>query len=323
MSLSWLNTGYTGLLNTFASCSINSVLQLFYHIPAIKDAIHSLQCQKNTVGDVLKFIFNSLQTEYITPNTKGIIITMGGLMEDVHEFARFLCHYLGEEFEKQHLPNTIKKLFEGNIIYETKCTNVYYRTDKKEIFYDLSLDVRGCFDLYHSLEKYISDINFTGDNRIHTPEDGLQDAVQKIKIVKLPPILFLHLKRFEYVPSLKKEVKVSDKFVYPKILHMDKFVNHDAIIESTTVEFEYVLYGVIVHRGDSSGNMGHYYVILQPAHSKIWYKFDDEKGNLCNEKEAIEDNFGVEDINRDHIENLNHAYMLVYIQKNALRNVMR
>jgi len=43
---------------------------------------------------------------------------------------------------------------------------------------------------------------------------------------------------------------------------------------------------------------------------------------LCNEKEAIDENFGVEDINKDNSENLNHAYMLVYIQRGAMKTIM-
>ena len=32
----WISTGYLGIINTFASCSINSVIQLFYHLPNFK-----------------------------------------------------------------------------------------------------------------------------------------------------------------------------------------------------------------------------------------------------------------------------------------------
>jgi ubiquitin carboxyl-terminal hydrolase 7 len=93
---------------------------------------------------------------------------------------------------------TIQKLFEGHHMNYIECINVDYKSTRKESFYDLQLDVKGCRDVYASFDKYVEVERLEGDNKYHAEQYGLQDAKKGVLFIDFPPVLQLQLKRFEY-----------------------------------------------------------------------------------------------------------------------------
>nr|DAD24013.1 TPA_asm: hypothetical protein HUJ06_025476 [Nelumbo nucifera] len=55
-----------------------------------------------------------------------------------------------------------------------ECINVDYKSTRKESFYDLQLDVKGCKDVYASFDKYVEVERLEGDNKYHAEQHGLQ-----------------------------------------------------------------------------------------------------------------------------------------------------
>jgi ubiquitin carboxyl-terminal hydrolase 7 len=68
--------------------------------------------------------------------------------------------------------------------------------------------VRGCRNIYDSFEKYIQAEKLTGENKYNAGKYGLQDAVKGCIFQNLPPVLMLHLKRFEFDPFMGQLCKV-------------------------------------------------------------------------------------------------------------------
>jgi ubiquitin carboxyl-terminal hydrolase 7 len=61
------------------------------------------------------------------------------------------------------------------------------------------LDVKGCSDIYESLRKYTGKEMLDGDNQYDAgPELGKQDAEKGVIFTKFPPVLTVHLKRFDF-----------------------------------------------------------------------------------------------------------------------------
>lgn len=52
--------------------------------------------------------------------------------------------------------------------------------------------------MYASFDKYCEVEELVGDNKYRTDSHGLQDAVKGLKFESLPPVLQLHLRRFDY-----------------------------------------------------------------------------------------------------------------------------
>jgi ubiquitin carboxyl-terminal hydrolase 7 len=76
-----------------------------------------------------------------------------------------------------------------------------------EEFYDLSLQVRGCRNLEESFERYTEQQRLDGANQYDAGDFGMQDALMGVEFLELPPILQLHLRRFEYE---NENAKVND-----------------------------------------------------------------------------------------------------------------
>jgi ubiquitin carboxyl-terminal hydrolase 7 len=116
-------------------------------------------------------------------------------------------------------------------------------------------------------------------------------------------------------------VKVNDKFVFSKTLHLDEFLTEDA---DRAVPQDYRLHSVLVHSGDVHG--GHYYVYIADVDQQ-WLKFDDEIVTKQDDEAAVSGNFGGSvELNAHnkrprHAQNCSSAYMLVYVREADLPSV--
>lgn len=143
------------------------------------------------------------------------------------------------------------------------------------------------------------------------------DTVKRLCIKKLPTILTIQLKRFDYDWDRGCSIKFNDYFEFPRTLDMEPYtVDGLAKIEGKRIEdmierenisleieinedndfkdssghekerefqcTKYELCGIVVHSGQASG--GHYYSYILHKDTdgvKKWYKFDDGEVNEC------------------------------------------
>ena len=79
-----------------------------------------------------------------------------------------------------------------------------------EPFFSLSLPIKGYKTIEEAL-KHITETlhvdDFNAVNGTFLQGFGSQKAIQTTAFAQLPPLLFLHLKRFAYDPILQREVK--------------------------------------------------------------------------------------------------------------------
>lgn len=130
------------------------------------------------------------------------------------------------------------------------------------------------------------------------------NTVKRLCVKKLPPILTIQLKRFEYDYERLAPIKFNDYFEFPRVLDMEPYtvwglakaegeiIDYDMDEETNTdVCTRYHLTGIVVHSGQASG--GHYYsyILHRPksggfsngseASGAKWYKFDDGDVSEC------------------------------------------
>lgn len=144
---------------------------------------------------------------------------------------------------------TVPKLFEGKMVSFIKCKNIDYKSTRVETFYDIQLNIKGkksskytctcvcicgkknnlficyifvsssstekihkCFVLvYESFSDYVSTESLDGDNKYDAGEHGLQEAEKGVIFSSFPPVLHLHLMRFQYDPVTDCSVKFNDR----------------------------------------------------------------------------------------------------------------
>lgn len=303
-------TGFVGFKNQGATCYMNSLLQSLYMVSAFRKAVYNMPLPEpgnensgSELSYALQKVFYELQFSPTVVKTKKLTESFGWdttdafTQHDVQELKLILCDELAEKMKKiaPDQPNTLSTLFQGKLLNYIECVNVDYKSTREEHFSDLSLNVKGCRNIYESFDKYIEVEMMEGDNKYRA--DGyeeLQDAKKGVKFLSLPPVLQLHLKRFEYDFSRNAMVKINDRYEFETELDLNQYVEDS---NGTNI---YVLHSVLVHIGDVNG--GHYHVFIRPdidisdtEPKKInhWFKFDDETVSQASEEAAVIDNFGV------------------------------
>ncbi|KAF0919160.1 hypothetical protein E2562_028458 [Oryza meyeriana var. granulata] len=335
-------TGYVGLKNQGATCYINSLLQTLYHIPYFRKAVYHMPTTENdtpsgSIPLALQSLFCKLQHSDNSVSTKELTKSFGWdtvdsfLQHDVQELNRVLCEKLESKMKETAVEGAIQKLFEGHHMNCIECINVDYKSTRKESFYDLALDVKGCSDVYASFDKYVEVERLEGDNKYQSEKHGLQDAKKGTLFIDFPPVLQLQLKRFEYDFVRDTMVKINDRYEFPLQLDLDKddgkYLSPEA---DRRVRNLYTLHSVLVHSGGGHG--GHYYAFICPALSDIWYKFDDERVTKEDMRRALEEQYGGEEelphtnpgLNTTPLRFTKHsnAYMLVYIRESDKEKII-
>lgn len=353
-SISSAISPYSGLINEGSTCYLNSLVQMLFMIPLFSKHILAYQSGINTKLSSLQKLFTELNeakasigTTPLKPiSAEGFISSFNWsrqqrrIQHDFQEFFINLAEIIESEIKKSpstssstdsfetnetiNKGNIFKYLFEGKILTTIECINHPISSSKEESFADIQLVVKGCADIYESLENYTMSEMLSGANKYETGVYGKQEAKKSIKFSNLPRIFLIQLKRFEYNISYNEMEKINDKFKYYSEIDVGRYSKNPK-----NVCTKYHCYTVINHCG--SINSGHYYAFIKNKY-KQWYKFNDENVDRVYDYEVFDNNFGGETLNytfneisneiRDHKCGMNsNAYILMYVREDCIGDI--
>lgn len=80
-----------------------------------------------------------------------------------------------------------------------RCLKCKTKSIRPSTFYELDLNIKGHKTLNDSLQEFLKEEHLTGDDQYYCDQcNSKQDAVRKICLTTLPPVLNIQLMRFVY-----------------------------------------------------------------------------------------------------------------------------
>jgi ubiquitin carboxyl-terminal hydrolase 8 len=135
-----------------------------------------------------------------------------------------------------------------------------------------------------AVEDYCQEETMDGDNQWYCSacKEHVR-ATKKFDIWKVPPILIVHLKRFN-TDSRGRGSKINDVVKYPVVdFDLARYIRSPNLPESTSFD----LYSIAMHHGGSNG--GHYTALGKNRCDGEWYDLNDSRASRADERE-IENN---------------------------------
>lgn len=320
-------TGLRGLYNMGQTCFMSVILQTLIHNPFIRnfylgEGHKTGDCEKEAcVSCALDEMFVEFYSVEKTEGFGAVNMLLGSWMaaealagyqqQDAHEYMQFILNALhlqngGSDFDSNtaDCKCIIHQTFYGKLSSTVTCDKCKNVTTALDPYMDVSLGLRSMdskaskdtpLDLRECLDRFTSGEKLSASDYTCQKCQSQQDATKQLSIKQLPPVLAIHLKRFEH--SRSNSTKLETKVKFPLQLNLYPYTAEhksskttksspkpsNANINSPSEIATYELASVIVHKGKIDS--GHY--VSYSREGNDWFLFDDSKVVLVGEAEVL------------------------------------
>jgi len=164
----------------------------------------------------------------------------------------------------------VTDLFCGQLLSKTRCTHCNYESLAFDNYWDLALSfAKGATHLNDMMEQFLKEEEL--DDLFNCEKcKTKRKSKKKFVIWRLPKILVIQLKRFEYTQYRRDKINKSVTFPV-KNFDLSKYTGEST--DSSIRDSKYTLFGIVNHGGSLSG--GHYTAECMNIQDRKWYSFND------------------------------------------------
>ncbi|KXJ91153.1 hypothetical protein Micbo1qcDRAFT_205162 [Microdochium bolleyi] len=210
-----------------------------------------------------------------TPQTSSPTSTVGG--SDWLEVGRKQRAAVTRSSGHTAMSSPVTKLFGGQLRSELRVPGLKDSVTM-EPFQPLQLDIGSpqVHNIVDALKNLTKPETLHGD--FNSPRGRNAVATKQVFIESLPPVLILHLKRFQFDAEGTGTIKIWKKVGYPLELDLPKEVlsrqKRNAILAEGAGFPKYRLIAAVYHHGKNASG-GHYTVDLRRQEGREWIRLDD------------------------------------------------
>uniref|UniRef100_A0A7E4V3L8 USP domain-containing protein n=1 Tax=Panagrellus redivivus TaxID=6233 RepID=A0A7E4V3L8_PANRE len=305
-----------GFRNSHVFCYMNSALQSLFSLPKFNRIILESNKKHKCIEALKTVMLQHHQSSKISVSPNPVYEHSKWnedhhqfLQQDAQEFLRYFIDELEGILSETAQGPQITELFRGETSEYVNCLDVDYKSDKRDYFYDIQVNMIGpdgdlVTNFDDALKNYLTPTLLQGDNMYNCEGHGPQRAEKGVKFVKFPPVLNVYIMRYRYTDTGVE--KISERFEFPKTVDLSNYMDKEIASDG---DYRYELHTVLVHRGGGSG--GHYCAIINiGVRGDHWVRFDDTNVMSC-AQDAV---YGDEDFT---------PYMLVYIKTSMKEEILR
>ena len=170
-------------------------------------------------------------------------------------------------------------LFQGQLKNTLQCKKCSHKCIKFESFMYLTVPIASKCDTVEScIAEFCKIETLSGENKWYCCKCKTHvDATKKFDVWKLPPVLIIILKRFDF----KRRRKI-DQFIQTPTVDFDLSRTVKSVQKDPPI---YDLFAVSNHLGGLGG--GHYTAYCKNRSSEKWFEFNDERVSEISEKSVI------------------------------------
>ncbi|KAJ8392243.1 hypothetical protein AAFF_G00078110 [Aldrovandia affinis] len=282
--------GLRGLSNYGLSCCVNALLQSFSATQELLALLNKWKVddyvaleEANNAPLQLQKALQAMQSDKFKPDPHQRFLRCLdrnrihlNVQHDADEVFLSILNLIQEQMSDKELAREIKSLYMVNVEEYLQCNECTYVDSGST--YLLSLPLPLCRDnntLEECFRAFFELQDLSNGNKCFCEKCGEKNpSKQGLKLISLPPVVCVHLKRFRSSRGYTK--KLHCKVSFPQTIDFKTTLKPEQVSEKSEQsqsEWQYKLYAVIVHCGTAM--FGHYTAYIRHDGKNIWYHADD------------------------------------------------